>query len=94
MRQYGGVHFQRGRHINTLHKRWCGKRHRAAHQRDVRAAFGCRGSNRKAHFAGAVVGDVTHRIQRLARGARGNHDVEMLQIVDRREMGGGHINNR
>ena len=94
MSLHGGFHLQGGGDVNALHKRRRRQRDRTAYQLDVGAAFCGGGSNGKTHFAGTVVSDVTHRVQRLARRARGNHDVEMLQIVDRRKMGCGHINNR
>ncbi len=80
----GGLHLQRGSHVDTANRRRRRQANRAAHQRYAGAAAGGGGGNGEAHLAGAVVADIAHRVERFARWTGGDHNVEMLQIVDGR----------
>ena len=59
----------------SVDARRVGHRDRAAHQRDPRAEPGQRGGDGVALLAGAAVGDVAHRVDRLMRGAAGHQRV-------------------
>ncbi len=72
-----GLHLQGTFHIDApdASRRW--QVDRAGHQRDFGAELGSRRGEGKAHLAGAVVADVTHRIQRLAGWSCGDQDAQI-----------------
>jgi len=85
----GGEHVARADHVDALHAIGRRQEHRASDQRDLRAGFGGRLGQGEAHFARAVIGDVTHRVDVFLGRSGGDQQTQAAQAAVLETVGGG-----